>query len=75
MFGKVKNYFKKLKIKTMDKEEYISYLRNQGVRIGTGCDIAKTAVFGTEPWLIKIGIILGSRIMSAFLHTMEVFGH
>ena len=34
---------------------YINLLREDGVNIGEGCDISKSAVFGSEPWLISIG--------------------
>ena len=39
-------------IKTINYEKY---LRSQGVKIGTGCDIHKTSSFGSEPYLISIG--------------------
>lgn len=34
---------------------YEKYLRSQGVKIGKGCDIHKTASFGSEPYLITLG--------------------
>ncbi len=34
---------------------YTKYLRSKGMRIGSGCEIYKTAVFGSEPYLISIG--------------------
>lgn len=37
------------------QNEYIQMLREDGVHIGDGCSVDKTAVFGTEPYLIKIG--------------------
>lgn len=46
------NYIKKL---MMSRQEYIEFLRKKGVSIGEGCDINKTANFGSEPWLISIG--------------------
>lgn len=44
----------KLRIKLMNQIEYQEYLRTCGVKIGANCDINKTAVFGSEPWLITI---------------------
>lgn len=52
MIKMIINYIKKM---TMSKEDYVIYLKKNGVRIGEGCDINKTANFGSEPWLIKIG--------------------
>lgn len=34
---------------------YINLLSEDGVSIGEGGDISKSAVFGSEPWLISIG--------------------
>lgn len=45
----------KLRVKLMSNKEYIDYLRTKGVRIGEGCDIHKTANFGSEPFLVRIG--------------------
>lgn len=39
----------------MSRDQYIQYLRSQGIRIGEGCDIHKNVYFGTEPFLIQIG--------------------
>lgn len=39
----------------MSQDQYVSYLRERGVKIGSGCDIAKNVNFGSEPWLIQIG--------------------
>lgn len=39
----------------MNQDQYASYLRKKGVELGEGCDISKSANFGSEPWLIKIG--------------------
>lgn len=39
----------------MSNNQYIDYLRKRGVKIGTGCSVAKNAIFGSEPYLIKIG--------------------
>ena len=39
----------------LSKNAYIDYLREKGVTIGDGCDIHKSAQFGSEPWLISIG--------------------
>lgn len=43
------------RIKLMSKSQYQEYLKSEGVTIGNGCDIHKSAQFGSEPWLIKIG--------------------
>lgn len=45
----------KIRCALMSRTEYVNYLRKQGVIIGENCDISKNAVFGSEPWLIKIG--------------------
>ena len=47
--------FEKIYKKCLSNEQYINYLRRKGVKIGTGCNINKSAQFGSEPWLIKIG--------------------
>lgn len=39
----------------MPMNKYIKYLRNNGVTIGDNCEIYKSASFGSEPWLIKLG--------------------
>lgn len=48
-------FFEKIKVRLMNNEQYIQYLRKRGVRIGVNCNISKDANFGSEPWLIKIG--------------------
>ena len=53
--GSFKRLMTKIKINSMSKGAYIEYLRKQGARIGTGCDISKLADFGSEPYLISIG--------------------
>lgn len=55
MIKKIKTFFNKIHVKFMSNSSYIRYLRAKGVHIGTGCNIHKGVVFGTEPWLIKIG--------------------
>lgn len=52
---KISRFFKQFYVKSLSKAKYIEYLRKLGVRIGKGCDIDKTANFGSEPWLIKLG--------------------
>ncbi len=44
-----------IKIRMMSKVKYQDYLRGKGMKIGNGCDIYKTASFGSEPYLISIG--------------------
>ncbi|WAW14154.1 acyltransferase [Peptostreptococcus equinus] len=51
----LKLVFNKLKVIMMKKDDFICFLRKQGVEIGYGCDIAKNFVIGDEPWLVKIG--------------------
>lgn len=34
---------------------FCSYLRRQGVMIGKDCDICRSASFGSEPYLIRLG--------------------
>lgn len=55
IFKILKKVYKKFYIWKADNNKYIDYLRKQGVIIGNNCDISKTAYFGGEPWLIKIG--------------------
>jgi len=45
---------RKIKIITADNNKYIKILNREGVQIGTGCIIDKTAIFGTEPYLITL---------------------
>jgi acetyltransferase-like isoleucine patch superfamily enzyme len=44
-----------LEKKLANNEQYIQILRRGGVKIGIGCEIDKTAIFGSEPYLIKLG--------------------
>ena len=53
--GAFKRLIQKIRINLMNNDAYISYLRKQGVKIGTGCNITKLADFGSEPYLITIG--------------------
>lgn len=46
---------KKLRRKLANNEQYITNLRLEGVQIGNGCMIDKTAIIGSEPYLIKLG--------------------
>lgn len=41
--------------KIFHRENYIDLLRRQGVKIGEGCDINNSVIFGSEPYLITIG--------------------
>ncbi len=50
-----KFFISKLRQLAMSQEAYVDCLRKQGVRIGKGCDISKSANFGSEPWLISVG--------------------
>lgn len=45
----------KIRIKLMSQSKYQAYLRKKGVKIGQGCVIDKSVVWGIEPWLIRIG--------------------
>lgn len=51
---RIVNCIKKWHTRSMTQMGYQDYLRNQGVIIGEGCNIHKSAQFGSEPWLIKI---------------------
>lgn len=51
----IKGHIRNIWIQSMTQSEYQKYLRNKGVKIGEGCWIDKTAMFGSEPWLITIG--------------------
>lgn len=53
--GSVKSAFNRFRVRFMNNEAYIAYLRKQGLKIGTGCYVAKAADFGSEPFLINIG--------------------
>lgn len=55
MKNRINNFIRKVKIKIANNEQYVSYLRKIGVTIGDDCVVEKTADFGTEPYLIKIG--------------------
>lgn len=55
MIAKLKSLVWRILIAAMNKRQYIKYLRKIGVTIGEGCDIHKSAFFGSEPWLVNIG--------------------
>ena len=55
VLNKIKFIKRQICFKMMDSEHYIAFLRDQGVRIGKDCDIHKSVIFGSEPFLIKIG--------------------
>lgn len=44
-----------LRFKLLPAEKYPDFLRRKGATIGDGCEIYKTASFGSEPYLITIG--------------------
>lgn len=46
---------KKIYTTIISNNEYINYLRKQGVKVGENCVIDKSAVFGSEPYLVSIG--------------------
>ena len=50
------NLFRKIIVHTMSQKSYQNYLRKKGVSIGENCEIYKSANFGSEPYLIYIGI-------------------
>ena len=54
MFNKIKIVYKKIIIALSTQKQYQNYLKRQGVKIGKGCIIDKTANFGSEPWLIEL---------------------
>lgn len=49
------NIFSYIRIKLMPMKEYPNFLRRKGVTIGKGCEIYKSASFGSEPYLISMG--------------------
>ncbi|MCM1234943.1 MAG: acyltransferase [Ruminococcus flavefaciens] len=49
------SFCSKIMRRMMSQDQYVEYLRKKGVKIGLGCNIAKSANFGLEPWLISIG--------------------
>ena len=53
--GIISRIIKKIRIKFMSKESYLSYLRKSGLQIGNNCEIYKSANFGSEPYLITLG--------------------
>lgn len=50
----IKSILRKIRIMFSSGEKYIKLLRKEGVTIGSGCSIDKTAIFGTEPYLITL---------------------
>lgn len=54
-YKSMKSIFNKLIEKTASNDNYISMLRKKGIKIGHSCEIYKSAVFGSEPYLIEIG--------------------
>ena len=54
MLYKIKNIFNKINIVFANNDKYIKILRKMKVQIGENCIIDKTAVFGTEPYLITL---------------------
>lgn len=52
---KLHKLFKKICIAISNNDQYIKILRQQGMVIGEECDINKTALFGSEPYLITMG--------------------
>lgn len=53
--GRIKNFIKKIRIALATNEQYVRFLAQEGVNIGTDCLIHKDVTFGTEPYLITIG--------------------
>ena len=51
----LKAVFAYLRKKLAGQKSYIKMLRSQGVTIGEGCEIYKSAAFGSEPYLITLG--------------------
>ena len=49
------NIFDKIYKYLISDKKYISYLRKKGVSIGRNCKISKSANFGSEPFLVRIG--------------------
>lgn len=45
----------RIKFSLASDAQYIKMLRKEGVQIGDNCIISKSAYFGGEPWLIRIG--------------------
>ena len=52
--GRLASMVKWIRIKLAGNSRYIDILRSDGVKIGKGCSVDKTAVFGTEPYLITL---------------------
>lgn len=55
IFKRLKRVFSNIEKQIISQKKYIIFLRKQGVQIGNGCFIDKSADFGVEPYLIKIG--------------------
>ena len=53
--GHISNFLNIIKVRLASDEKFISMLRDRGITIGSGCQINKDVLFGTEPYLINIG--------------------
>lgn len=51
----ISKFIHKIKLHYANNEQYIQMLREKGMNIGSGCQIFKSAVIGSEPWLISLG--------------------
>ena len=49
------NLFSAIYKRFCNNAKYVEFLKREGVRIGDHCSIDKTAIFGSEPYLITIG--------------------
>ncbi len=52
---KISRLYDKAVRKFANNKQFIKYLRKKGVQIGENCVVERNCVFGTEPYLIKIG--------------------
>lgn len=51
----ISKLIKKIEFLLSDRKHYVDILRRGGVTIGEGCYIEKDTLFGSEPYLIKLG--------------------
>lgn len=70
--NRIYEYFKK---RLLSMSKYPAFLREKGVTIGTGCEIYKTANFGSEPYLITIGnhVRINAGVLAKYIELISEY--
>ncbi len=75
-WGLIRTVYAKICLRS--NKNRVAYLRGQGAKIGSGCNIGSISILGSEPYLVEIGnnVYFSGTTVSLFTHdggTMQLY--